>query len=100
MTTSKDAHSHIKRDQDHGHAAKVRTIRNLIFNDPIRGETYEIPAGEVCIMFNSVKSAMAYGHLPTEDLKWEAQTNLSHGYALVLIRGQIRGVPFDAIKKI
>ena len=75
------------------HSGNLRvTMRPLLFNDPEKGEVFEVPAGEPCIVFDSIEQAKQHGLLPDEQSLWAARTNLQRGYRLVRLRGQLRGV--------
>ncbi|MBP5996369.1 MAG: hypothetical protein KA535_00325 [Azonexus sp.] len=68
------------------------TIRPLLFNDPVKGEVFEIPAGERCIVVTTFKEGQVRGFIRDEQELWAARTNLQRGYTLVWIRGLLRGV--------
>ncbi len=68
------------------------TTRPLLFNDPVKGEVFEIPAGEPCVVFDSVEQAKQRGLLPDEQSLWAARTNVQRGYRLAWLRGLLRGV--------
>lgn len=71
----------------------------LLFNDPGKGEVFEIPAGEPCQLVSSVEEALARNIISQKDemAVWAARTNLKRGYVLVLMRGVLRGVEADDI---
>jgi hypothetical protein len=68
------------------------TIQPLLFNDVKRGEVFEIPTGEPCLLIESVAEASNRGLLTGEQEVWAAKVNLQRGYSLVYIRGQVRGL--------
>lgn len=76
-------------------SGRRRSGKPLIFNDPLTGKEFEIPAGEPCVLVESLKEASAAGYLNEKDdaAMWAARTNLQRGYALLWIRGTLRGVP-------
>jgi len=70
------------------------TVVPLLFNDPGKGEVFEIPEGEFCTLFHSVEEAVKRGAIRANDemTVWAAKTNLKRGYVLVQLRGMLRGV--------
>lgn len=77
-----------------------RSCKPLIFNDPVTGKEFEIPAGETVIMVSSLKDASAAGYLNEKDeaAMWAARTNLQRGYVLLWIRGALRGVHPESLE--
>jgi len=68
------------------------TIQPLLFNDVETGKVFEIPAGEPCLLVESVEDARHRGLLKGEQEIWAARVNLQRGYSLVFIRGMLRGL--------
>lgn len=80
-------------------SGRRRSGKPLIFNDPLTGKEFEIPAGEPCFQVGSLKEASAAGYLNEKDeaAMWAARTNLQRGYVLLWIRGALRGVPPESL---
>ena len=68
------------------------TTQPLLFNDVESGKVFEIPAGEQCLLVESVEDARHRGLLKGEQEIWAAKVNLQRGYSLVFIRGMVRGL--------
>lgn len=76
------------------------TAKPLIFNDPIKGENFTIPAGEPCALYTTVEEAIERGTLKKDDEDgiWAAKKNTQRGYVLVMLKGKLRGVAQDDIE--
>lgn len=82
-------------------SGRRRTSRSLVFNDPLKGEEFVVPAGEPYVLVKSLKDAIAWGYLNDKDeaAVWAARTNLQRGYELIWIRGALRGVQASALEQ-
>lgn len=80
-------------------SGRRRSGKPLIFNDPLTGKEFKIPAGEPCFQVGSLKEASAGGYLNEKDeaAMWAARTNLQRGYVLLWIRGALRGVSPESL---
>ncbi|MBT9498855.1 MAG: hypothetical protein IV103_16870 [Zoogloea sp.] len=76
------------------------TSKTLIFNDPVKGKEYEVPAGEPCVLVDMIKTACDRGFLDgkNEADMWAARTNVQRGYKLVWLRGLLRGLMAEDIE--
>lgn len=80
--------------------SRYKTITDLIFNDPVQGKEFLIPAGESCMAFTSIQEACDHGYLDkkNEQEMWAARTNIQRGYVLVVLKGKLRGVASAVIE--
>lgn len=84
--------------RDTGHYGWL-TTKPLLFNNPETGLVFEIPPAELCLLLESVEDAKARGLLKDEQEAWAAKINVQRGYCLVFLKGKIRGVSADDIRR-